>query len=285
MILRRLGLACLAVLLLASSSVLAAPADPVAVVNGEPISRSEFLGTLENLAGAQILDQMINVRLLLQASRKDGLVDDADVEQELAKLKGQFPTEEEFQAALASNRLTLEGLKEQIRARLALDRLAVKGLTVSEEEIAQYFKENEEQLGEPEQVRARHILVKTEAEAQQVIDDLKAGGDFAALAAQRSQDPGSKDNGGELGFFRRGELVPEFEQAAFALKPGEISAPVQTQYGWHVIQAEEHKAAVPATLEAKRDEIREVLLKQKTKQPSEVLSELRAASKIEVLWK
>lgn len=285
MILRRLGLACLAVLLLASSSVLAAPADPVAVVNGEPISRSEFLGTLENLAGAQILDQMISVRLLLQASRKDGLVDDADVEQELAKLKGQFPTEEEFQAALASNRLTLEGLKEQIRARLALDRLAVKGLTVSEEEIAQYFKENEEQLGEPEQVRARHILVKTEAEAQQVIDDLKAGGDFAALAAQRSQDPGSKDNGGELGFFRRGELVPEFEQAAFALKPGEISAPVQTQYGWHVIQAEEHKAAVPATLEAKRDEIREVLLKQKTKQPSEVLSELRAASKIEVLWK
>ncbi|MDI6870407.1 MAG: peptidylprolyl isomerase [Bacillota bacterium] len=263
---------------------LAEPVDPVAVVNGEPITRAEFISTLEEVAGAQILDRMITVRLLLQANKKEKLVAPEEIDREFADVRAQFPAETEFLAALKANGLTPDSLRQQIEAKLVLDRLAVKGVTVSDEEIAQYFEQNQEELGEPEQVRARHILVTEEEEAKKLIEELKAGADFAKLAAEHSKDPGSQGHGGDLGFFRRGELVPEFEAVAFALKPGEVSSPVKTEFGWHVIKVEEHKAAVPATLAAKREEIRSILLKQKTKQPSEVLAELRTESEVKILW-
>ncbi len=263
---------------------LAAPADPVAVVNGEPITRAEFLATLEQAAGAQILDRLITVRLLLQANQKQSLVPAKDVDQEFANLKAQFPSEAEFLTALQTNGLTPDTLRQQIEAKLVLDRLAVQGITVTDEEVAKYFQEHQAELGQPEEVRARHILVDTEEEAKKLVEELNAGGDFAKLAAERSKDPGSQGNGGDLGFFRRGELVPEFEQVAFALKPGEVSAPVKTQFGWHVIKVEEHKAAVPATLEGKREEIRATLLKQRTKPSSDIVSELRSKGDVKVLW-
>jgi foldase protein PrsA len=263
---------------------LAQPADPVALVNGQPITRAEFLTALEQSAGAQILDRLIAVHLLQQANQKDKLVEAKEIDQEVAGIRGQFPGEAEFLSALKQNGLTLDSLRQQIEAKLTMDRLAIKGITVTDEEIAQYFQDNEQALGEPEQVHARHILVATEEEAKKVVEDLQAGGDFALLAAARSKDPGSQGNGGDLGYFRRGELVPEFEQVAFALKPGETSAPVQTQFGWHVIKVEDHKASVPAALEAKKDEIRAILVQQKTKEPAQVLTELRAQNEVKTLW-
>lgn len=262
----------------------AAPADPVAVVNGEPVSRAEFLSALEQAAGAQVLERLVNLRLLLQANQKDHLVSAQDIDQEFNQLKGQFPTEVEWQAALKSNGLSVANLRQQVEAKLILDRLTVKDATATDEEIAKYFQEHQEELAQPEEVRARHILLATEEEAKKVVEDLKAGADFAKLATERSKDPGSQAQGGDLGFFRRGDLVPEFEQVAFALKPGEVSSPVQTQFGWHVIEVEEHKAPVPATLEGSREKIREALVKQKTKQATQVLSELREKSDVKVLW-
>lgn len=280
---RVLILSILAGLLLATPAA-AAPADPVALVNGEPITRAEFLTTLEQVAGAQILDRLITLRLLLQANQREKLVPPAAVDQEFAAIKGQFPSEDEFAAALKNNGLTEETLRQQVEAKLVLDQLAVKGVSVSEEEIAQYFKEHSEELGRPEEVRASHILVATEDEAKQIVAALAGGADFAQLAAEKSQDPGSKERGGDLGFFTRGEMIPEFEEAAFATKPGELSAPVQSQFGWHVIKVAEHNAAVPATLDGVREQIRELLLKQKTKREDVVVSELRAQGEVKVLW-
>lgn len=263
---------------------LAAPADPVAEINGEAISRAEFLTVLEQAAGAQILENMITIRLLIQANRAEQLVTAEEIKKEFEGVRSQFPGEPEFLAALSQNGLSPEGLQQQIEAKLTLDRLTVKGVTATDEEVAKYFEEHQAELGQPEQVKASHILVATEDEAKQIVSQLQGGADFAALAAEKSQDPGTKDQGGDLGFFGRGELVPEFENVAFTLAAGQVSAPVQTQFGWHLIKVAEHRPATPATLEAVKEDIRSALLREKTKQPEEVLNELRAKAQVKILW-
>lgn len=113
----------------------------------------------------------------------------------------------------------------------------------------------------PEQVRVRHILIKTEtpdakAKAEQLLDKLKAGGDFEALAKAESQDPGSAANGGDLGYFVKGRMVPGFEDAAFALKtPGELSGLVESPFGWHILRFEDRKAAGPRPFEEVKDQL------------------------------
>jgi peptidyl-prolyl cis-trans isomerase C len=111
----------------------------------------------------------------------------------------------------------------------------------------------------PEQVDARHILVKTQAEAQAIIDQLNKGADFATLATKDSIDPGAK-NGGELGWFSQDEMVPAFSSAAFALQPGQYTkTPIQTQFGWHVILCEGKRTAPPAAFDTVKDQIRQQL--------------------------
>ena len=143
-------------------------------------------------------------------------------------------------------------------------------LSVPDSQIASYYSSHQQEFAAPEQVRARHILVrpKTEDEAgwsaalakANEVHAKAAKGDFVALAKQYSEDPGSKETGGELGWFARGRMVKEFENAAFGLKPGEISEPVKSQFGYHIIQAEERRPAAVRPLPEVRDVIREKLL-------------------------
>jgi peptidyl-prolyl cis-trans isomerase C len=110
-------------------------------------------------------------------------------------------------------------------------------------------------------VHARHILVSDEATAKKIIADLKKGGDFAALSKQYSKDPGASAQGGDLGFFKKTDMVPEFATAAFALKDNEVTpAPVKTEFGWHVIQTLEHRTSQPPTFEQERDELRQKMV-------------------------
>ena len=129
-----------------------------------------------------------------------------------------------------------------------------------------------------EEVHARHILVPTEAEANKIIAELKKGADFATEAKSHSTDPGAKD-GGDLGFFKKGDMLPEFSEAAFALKPGQISdKPVKTQYGWHIIKVEERRAAPPPTYADVHDELRQQLIQEDVQK---VLADARSGLKIE----
>jgi foldase protein PrsA len=134
---------------------------------------------------------------------------------------------------------------------------------VSEEEIRRYYEAHRKEFDRPEQVRVRHILVDTEELARLVQARLARGERFEDLARQLSRDPGSKEQGGDLGFVARGQLVSEFEAAAFALRPGQISPIVKTQYGYHIIQGVERRPAQPGTLEEAREQIRRRLLGQK----------------------
>ena len=129
-----------------------------------------------------------------------------------------------------------------------------------------------------EEVHARHILVADEAKAKDLIEKLSKGGDFAALAKENSTDPGAA-NGGDLGFFKKADMLPEFSAVAFALAPGEVSkTPVHTRYGWHVIKLEERRTSTPPAFEQSRDEIRQAMIQEGIQK---IVKEARAGVKVE----
>lgn len=150
---------------------------------------------------------------------------------------------------------------------------------VKDEDVKARYDAEIKAMPKQEEVRARHILVKTEDEAKAVIKSLGEGKDFAELAKEKSTDP-NKSDGGDLGFFRKGQMVPEFETAAFAMQKGEVSkTPVKTQFGWHVIKVEDKRIAPPPPLEQVKDQIRQIIMRDKY---LELIKTSKDAAKIEV---
>ena len=151
---------------------------------------------------------------------------------------------------------------------------------VTDTDAKKIYDDQVKLLKPEEEVQARHILVETEEKAKEIAGKLKSGGDFAALAKENSKDPGSKDNGGDLGYFTRGQMVPQFEEAAFKLEKGAVSDPVQTQFGFHVIKVEDKRAKAPPAFEVVKDRILQNLLLQKA---SKEAIDLRSKAKIEIV--
>ncbi|MGE5542091.1 MAG: peptidylprolyl isomerase [Bacillota bacterium] len=257
----------------------------VATVNGERITPSEFYSALQNDSGKQTLERLMLERLIKQEARKQSIsVSDAEIQKGIDEIKSQFATEAEFDAALEDSGMSLGDLRDSVRLNELVRKLSLKGVTITEEDIQKYFEENKDSLGQPARVRARHILVGTKDEADEVLKRVRAGEDFATLASALSTDTGTKINGGDLGFIKAGETEEAFEKAAFALKPGEVSDVVETSYGFHVIKVEAREEAKPATLEDSREKIVEALENERAKPVDEVISEIRAASDIKVFW-
>ena len=156
---------------------------------------------------------------------------------------------------------------------------SVKG-AVQEADAKKFYEEQVKGMKPEEEVRAKHILVEDEAKAKEIVDKLKAGGDFAALAKENSKDPGSKDNGGDLGFFGRQQMVPEFEEAAFKLAKDEISAPVKSQFGFHIIKLEEKRQKAVPSFETFKERIVASMVHQKAQT---IGTGLREKAKIEYI--
>jgi len=131
-----------------------------------------------------------------------------------------------------------------------------------------------------DEVRARHILVESKDKARELFEKILHGGDFAALAREHSKDPGSKDQGGELGFFSRGQMVPQFEEAAFKLKAGEVGEPFETQFGWHIVKVDERRQRSAPAFEDVRDRVRASMIHKKAQQ---IAGELRGKAQIEYI--
>lgn len=127
---------------------------------------------------------------------------------------------------------------------------------VSDDELKKAYDEKVKSAGGTEEVRARHILVKTEEEAKKIAERIKKGEDFEKIAREESTDKGSGAQGGDLGWFTKDKMVPEFADAAFALKKGEVSGPVKSGFGWHIIKLEDRRAAKPASFEDSKDELK-----------------------------
>lgn len=151
--------------------------------------------------------------------------------------------------------------------------------TITDADIKTRYDAEVAKLPPVEEVRARHILVKTEDEAKAVIKELGEGKDFAELAKAKSTDP-NKSDGGDLGYFKKGMMVPEFETAAFAMNKGDVSKePVKTQFGFHVIKVEDKRKAPPPEFEQVKDQVKQIVLRDKY---MEILKSTKAAAKIEI---
>ncbi|MEA2036626.1 MAG: peptidylprolyl isomerase [Nanoarchaeota archaeon] len=228
------------------------PQKAIATVNGEAITSEELNIKYDQLPDQyklfvtkeDFLEQMINVKLLLQeAKEQEVVVNEDQIEEELDNLRKQVATDEEFEQLLAEGGTTLDELKQQIKEQLTINKLlddvVLSNIDISESRIESYYEENKAEFeAKAGEIRLRHILVGTEEEAKELLDDLKKGADFADIAALNSIDTASAANGGDLGFAGKGKLVKEFEDAAFMLKVGEMSGLVETQFGFHIIKRE-----------------------------------------------
>jgi peptidyl-prolyl cis-trans isomerase C len=151
--------------------------------------------------------------------------------------------------------------------------------TVSDAEAKKFY---DAQVGsaKAEEVRARHILVESKEKARELFEKVAYGTDFAELAKQHSKDPGSKDQGGDLGYFSKGQMVPQFEEAAFKLQKGEVSQPFETQFGWHIIKVDDKRAGQAVPFDAVKERIVGAIIHQKAQQ---IAGDLRAKAKIEYI--
>ncbi|HHW11768.1 MAG TPA: foldase [Firmicutes bacterium] len=236
----------------------------VASVNGEKITKDELYQLLLSQAGQQGLNLLIAQKIVdLEAKKQKITVTEAEIEEALTKYYDYYGGEESFTQIMAVRGTSLAEVKKNIVNTLKIKKLLEPKIKVTEEEMKAFFEKNKEDFAQKEQVKARHILVATEKEAKEIKEKLAKGEDFAALAKEYSLDESTKNNGGQLGFFNRGDMTPEFEKAAFALAVGEVSAPVKTEYGYHLIKVEEKKQAAAPDYEKSKAEIKEYLFNQK----------------------
>lgn len=239
-------------------------AEVVARVGGEVITKDELYDFMVQQTGQEALDNLVVKKIIeLEASDQNLEVSEDEIDKEVKELAEQYGGEDAMIQALAMYNIDLEQVREDVAVNIKLEKLLSPRIKITDEEIQAYFAANQEAYAVEEQIKVSHILVDSAEEAQEIRRMLSQGQEFADLAKERSTDPGSKDQGGDLGLVGRGEMVEEFEQAAFALQPGQISDPVESEYGFHIIKVHEKTAARPGTLEENQAEIRETLLQQK----------------------
>lgn len=177
----------------------------------------------------------------------------------------------------------LKEMRKQIAAEELIRKEIVEKVVVSEGEIKEYYEKNISSFVEPERIRVRHIMTSTEEKAKEVLEKLNAGGDFEQIAKQYSEDPMSKEIGGDIGFIQRGEVIKEFEDAAFKLGVGEISPIIKTQFGYHIIRVDEKVEQRQKGFEEVKNEIKsKILLEKQRKAFDEMMEVLRGKTKIKV---
>ncbi len=223
------------------------PADPkevVATIDGKPVTRQDVLDSASDLPPQymaqidklfpQLLNRLIGIQLVQAKGREQGLADDPEVKRLVKQ------AEEE-----AISRSYIQKVVEQ---------------KVNDEAIQKIYDEDLKEHPPQIEIRASHILVKTEDEAKEIIKELSGGADFAALAKEKSIDKGSGQNGGDLNWFTKDTMVKEFSDAAFAMQRGDVSkVPVKSQFGWHIIKITDSRMQTPVPLEQKKDDIRKAL--------------------------
>jgi len=236
----------------------------VAKINGEKITQSELNKELVSQYGTDVLSTLITNKVIeLEAVKKKITVSDKVIQAELDDLQNSYGGKEAFEAALESNAMTLQDAKDNIKTYLTTTKLIEPTIDITEKELKTYFKENKDNFSQEEQVQASHILVEDKETAKEVEKKIKKGEDFAELASEYSTDTASASNGGNLDYFGKGVMDESFEKAAFSMKADEISDPIKTDYGYHIIKVTGKKAAKEATFENSKDDVKTALMNEK----------------------
>lgn len=246
-----------------------------------------------------VLSAMIDRELLIKAAMASPSYKSEEIKKETQAIIDEQGGKGVIQPILASYGTTWEVFEEDMRERLTIEKYIEKDLLssvqITDADLKKVFDQNPSLYADPEKVRARHILIAVqknaspeqdkaaEAKAREVYEKAsKPNSDFSKLAAEYSDDTGSKSDGGDLGFFERGMMVPEFEQAAFALKQGAVSQPVRTNYGYHIIKVEEHTPASAPDFQKAKDKIRYRLMAEThDKTVTQKLAQLRKTATID----
>jgi len=203
----------------------------------------------------QLIAYLADIIMVTQAADKKNLGDNPDFKRRLAFLRNKL----------------LMGYELQEEAKAA----------ITDEALHQTYNDAVKSVGGQEEVHARHILVENEDDAKAILDQLKGGADFATLAKEKSKDPGAAE-GGDLGYFSKEQMVPEFAEVAFKMYPGQLSNPVKTQFGWHIIKLEDKRTKQPPEFEKVKDQIENFLTR---KAQTEFIAKLRQTAKVERLDK
>jgi peptidyl-prolyl cis-trans isomerase C len=250
-----------------SDRMASSASDPViARVNGVDIKQSDLALAEEDVGSdmqaaspeakrEQLIAYLADIIMVTQAADKKNLADSPDFKRRLAFLRNKL--------------LMGYGLQEETKAAL------------TDEALQQTYEEAVKSMGSQEEVRARHILVENEEEAKALLEQIKGGADFATLAKEKSKDAGAAE-GGDLGYFTKDQMVPQFSEVAFRMYPGQLSNPVKTQFGWHIIKVEDKRAKQPPEFTKVKEQIEAYLAR---KAQTEYIAKLRQTAKIERLDK
>jgi peptidyl-prolyl cis-trans isomerase C len=290
--------------------------DVLARVNGEAVNKAEFdraVSALEARNGGpvpaqqrdrifrDVLDQIVSYKLLTQESKARQIAaSDMEVDERMKEIQAQFPSEDAFKQMLTSRKTTIEQVRGDIRQDLTVQKLITSAIAdkvaVKPEQVTDFYAKNPDQFKQPERVRASHILITVPKDADpaaknaartkaaDILKDVKAGKDFAALAKQHSQDPGSGQNGGDLGFFQQGQMVGPFNDVAFKLAPGQVSELVETEFGFHIIKVVEKQVARTVPLDEVRPRLEQYLERMNREQETDAfVNGLKTRGKIEIL--
>jgi peptidyl-prolyl cis-trans isomerase C len=250
----------------------------------------------------QALEQLVSAELLYQAAAKLEIKDlDKKIDAKLEQGKSRFKDDKDFKKAIKDLEMDEKDLREYTRRDLLISSFVesafISKTVVSEADVRSFYDKNQDKFKQSESVKASHILIGVDAKAtidektkarekaEKLKKELAGGADFAALAKGNSTCPSSQQ-GGDLGFFGKGQMVPAFEKAAFALKPGEVSDVVETQFGYHIIKLTEKKAAATTDFKDVKAKIEEFLKGQKVNESiQKYLEETKKTAKIELLLK
>lgn len=238
------------------------------------ITKEEFYNELKKAQGEFVLKEMITEKVLSEKYE----VTDEEIENRINAMKDAYGAQYPFflmQYGITDD----EQLKEILRPSMLKEKAATEGIEISEDEMKEYYDTLKPQI------RASHILLETKEEAEEILKKLNNGADFAELATEYSQDPGSKDNGGDLNFFGPGQMYQEFEDGAYALEVGEISEPIESPAGWHIIKLTDIEELEP--FEEKKEEIRQILLLEKVdiQRADEIIAKYINESNVKILDK
>jgi foldase protein PrsA len=256
----------------------------VASVNGDKITRADFDKRLESgPQGKSVFNQMVQSLLIDQYAASNHIsVSDADVEKKEDEIKSRFAPSQ-WDQTLKAQGLTEDDVHRILREQLVVQQAVSSNVVVTTADIQAYLDKNHATLDTPYQVHARHILVPDLKTALLVEAKLKGGMSFEDAAKQYSTDPSSKDKGGDLGFFGKGQMVPAFQAAAFSQKIGVIGPPVKSPFGFHIIEVLEKRPAQKATLANSSDKIKQILIQQKQQeQIPQFLASLRSKASIDI---
>lgn len=295
----------------------AAGDDVVAVVNGEKIPRQEleqkvdFVKQRYASQGQQmgedqlstmkkdIVQSLVEKSLLYQKSQELGIqVDSEEVNSQLEQFKNQFPDEKQYEQQLSGLGYTEDSLRSEIEENIAIQELIEKEIaskiSITDEDLKSYYEENQKEFETPESVKARHILIKADQEAdktekqaarekiQKIEKRVDEGESFSHLAKTESECP-SSEKGGDLGFFSQGQMVKPFEEAAFSMEPGDVSDIVETRFGYHLIKVEDKKSASKKSFDEVRQGLEQRLKQQKIKEKMpDYVEDLKEAADIEI---